>query len=767
MEKKDNSEITQRLMKAMSLDSFASSFAILVIITIIAAFFWETVNREALLAWLLSLYTIIGIRSYFAKRFLEDKISLQKIVWIFNGLTILALLFISTALILLFLHTDYQHQAFLIIIMVGISSGAIISLSYFKRLSLSYILIITTPFLYVLLTTHESPFFHSLTYLIFLFLIMMSFLSIRYNRNILNSIKYTDELLQTTQELEVSKNNFESIFKELPTGLFTYNQELVVLQVNKALESFVKAPQEKIINFDLKTLKDTSFVKLLDKVFLNETVHYEGTYTTTFSKLNMWIKLHAIPIYDTEGKIIAGLGMMEDITQQVQYQEELKQHAFYDELTGLTNRTSLSQFLEQFTKRLHRQQGYGVLLFIDLDDFKNINDSLGHDTGDSVLQEFANRIKKALRIEDIFARLGGDEFVILLSQTDNNLAKISETAYHLSEKIHQLLKEPLHTEQTLYITVSIGIKILTPEETNVSTILKHADIAMYESKKLGKNRTSFYKSDMSKQMEHTLLLYNELQIAIQKEQFELYLQPIVDLKTDKIISAEALIRWNHPTKGLIFPDAFIEFAETNNHIIIAIGKWVIERAFEIYKELDGALEDIAINISVKQFHEENFVEFLLENAKKYNTHPSAIKLELTESLALTNVNETIDKMLLLKSYGFKFSMDDFGTGYSSLSYLDNLPFDYLKIDQSFVLSMFENEKDKKLVQIIIEVAQQFGFLIIAEGVETRKHVEFMKEHGCDYYAKNGANRTLMPVQFGHPCRFKSDSDVGNDSDILE
>ena len=732
MKKGNANKIKYELMELIASESFASSFALFLIITVVTAVFWELSNKTFLILWTFSLYTIIFVRAYFVKQFLGHKIKLHTIYLFFNILTLISVSLLSLGLMLIFPTVNELYQAFIIMIIAGTSAGAVMTLSYFKNLTIAYLHILILPLIYFLYM-QNSDILHALNCLVILFLIMTLTFSIKYNKTIITTLKNKNQILKTKKELEVSKNNYKSIFKEVPVGLFTYNNKLVITQANKALATFLQVPLDKLTGLEMKTLKDKVFIKELEKVFENEKIFYEGKYNTTLANIKIWIKLHAIPIYDTQGNITSGLGMVEDITKQVEYQEQLKYQAFYDSLTGLTNRSAFTQYLQKFMYKLQRTKEYGVLLFIDLDNFKNINDSLGHDVGDYVLKIFAKKIKKVLREEDVFARLGGDEFVVLISQTANNPTQINEIALNISNKIHEVLKEPIKNDtHTLYLTLSLGIKTLQADENDVNTILKHADIAMYESKNSGKNKTSFYDITMSKQMESQLTLHNELQIAIKEKQFELYLQPIVDLKTDKIVSAEALIRWNHPQKGLIFPDDFIEYAESSN-LIIQIGNWVIERAFEMYKELQNTLEDIAINISLKQFYQNDFEDILLKNAKKQNLHPSCIKLELTESVTLRNMDDTIKKMLMLKAYGFKFSMDDFGTGYSSLSYLKNLPFDYLKIDQSFVRDMLEDTNDKKLVKIIIDVAQQFDFLVIAEGVETSKHVEFMKENGCDFY----------------------------------
>ena len=732
MQKEKNNKIKYELMQLIAADSLGSSLALLIIISIVTAIFWEFSDKLFLSVWTLLLYAILITRTFFIKQFLQHKINFHTIYILFNSLTIASALLVSLGFAIIFPVVDAIHQTFLIIIIAGTSAGVLISLSYFRNLSIAYLTILILPLLYILIK-QDSDISYSLASLVSLFLIMSIYFSIKYNKNIISRLQNEKNILKTKKELEVSKNNFESIFQEVPIGLFTYNKELIITQANKTLAIILKVPVEKLIGLDMKTLKDKIFLNELKEVFNNKKTSYEGKYNSTLSNIEIWIKLNTIPLYDIQNNIISGLGMVENITEQVHYQEQLKYQAFYDSLTGLNNRSAITEHLQQFMHKLKRTKEYGALLFIDLDNFKNINDSLGHDVGDYILKTFAEKIKKILRQEDIFARLGGDEFIVLISQTANTPEKISEIALNVSNKIHEALKQPIkYKNQTLYITLSLGIKTLQADENNINTILKHADIAMYESKNRGKNRTSFYDDSMSRQMENQLILHNELLYAIQEKQFELYLQPIVDLKTDKIVSAEALIRWNHPQKGLIYPDVFIEYAE-NNNLIIEIGNWVIEEAFKIIKMLQNDLEDIAINISLKQFIQDDFVDILLIYAKKYDLHPSNIKLELTESITLQNLEESIDKMLLLKEYGFKFAMDDFGTGYSSLSYLKNLPFDYLKIDQSFVRGMFENKSDKKLIQVILDMAQHFEFLVIAEGVETLQHVTFMKENGCDFY----------------------------------
>jgi len=733
MKRQQHQKLKHELLTMMAADSFTSSFAILTIVAAVTFVFWNVVNNTLLIFWFLCIAAVIALRSRLANSFLQHKTALRRgqVEFTYHNLTLLSALIISGGVFFLFKHQDPIYQVFLIMVVSGASAGAVMSLSYYKNLIRAYLIILIVPVALLLYLQH-SELSVSLSYLLLFFLVMLIIFSSKYNAKIINTLKNKYQIQEAKRDLQVSNRNFISIFNEVPIGLFTYDKELTITNANQAFATLLHAPLEQLIELDMKLLKDQSLREHLEKVFNNEKGYYEGLYSTHISGIDIWIKLHTLAMYDKNGNITAGLGMVEDITKQVEYQEQLRYQAFYDSLTGLANRESLIQQLSQFLHNIERSDRFGVLLFIDIDNFKNINDSLGHHIGDSVLQAFTQRVEKILRKADLFARLGGDEFVILLSQTEEDVLSINNAALNISEKIHNALKESIQVDgHTLYVTISLGIKILQSNEKDVNTILKHADIAMYQSKNLGKNRTSFYDTAISQRMQEQLTLHNELKEAIKKQEFELFLQPIVDLRTKQIVSAETLIRWHHPKRGLLFPDAFIEYAETSN-LIIELGKWVLERSFEIYKSLEDTLDDIAINISLKQFYQEDFVTHLLETSQRYNVAPKHIKLELTESVTLQDLSATIEKMLLLKSHGFKFSMDDFGTGYSSLSYLKNLPFDYIKIDQSFIRFMFENESDKKLVKIIIDVAKEFDLLVIAEGVESDAHEAFITQFECDY-----------------------------------
>jgi len=420
-------------------------------------------------------------------------------------------------------------------------------------------------------------------------------------------------------------------------------------------------------------------------------------------------------------------------------------------LTGLANRATLYKRLEEQLIKLIKRKRFGALIFIDLDYFKTINDSLGHDIGDEVLKEFANRIQTIIRREDTFARLGGDEFVILLPEFSHSYNVAEELAFKIAKKCHELMDEPfIIKEHSLYITLSQGITIIGEKSQDVNKILKNADIAMYEAKKSGRSNTKFFEECMTSNINQQLQLDHDLREAINNDQFELYFQPIVQTQTNNIVSCEALIRWNHPTKGIIYPDMFVPFAEESG-LIILIGDWVIKATCKTYhnwnKQTKKQIQSIAINISPKQFNQNEFVEQLTQTLSNYELAPNALKLELTESVAIDNLDKTVDKIKELQDLGFQMVMDDFGTGYSSLSYLKNLPFDIIKIDRTFIQNILVNAGDKSLVKIILSISKQFNFEVVAEGVEQSQQRDFLQSIECTYYQGYYMSKPLPSKEF--------------------
>jgi diguanylate cyclase (GGDEF)-like protein/PAS domain S-box-containing protein len=448
-----------------------------------------------------------------------------------------------------------------------------------------------------------------------------------------------------------------------------------------------------------------------------------------------WVHEHGRAVFNENDKAKFLDGFILDITERKKAEQEIERLAFYDSLTDLPNRRLLQDRLKIALAMSKYHQKYSALLFIDLDNFKNLNDTLGHDIGDLLLQKVAQRLKLCVRDCDTVARLGGDEFVMMIEDLSSKEIKAAEQAETLGEMILSSLNQNYKLDIHDYkITPSIGITLFNGLEASIDELLKQADIAMYQSKAAGKNALSFYNPQMQQKINARVELEKDLNRAINEYEFILYYQ--AQVHHEEIVGAEVLIRWNHPKKGLIAPDAFIPLAEETG-LIIPIGQWVLETACAQIKEWESHSNmkhlQLAVNVSSKQFQQPSFVaqiRALLENS---GIIPNRLKIELTESLLLDNVESTIAKMIALRELGVCFSMDDFGTGYSSLSYLTKLPLNQLKIDQAFIRNMGQKTSDAIIVQTIIGMTRNLDIDVIAEGVETAVQRDFLKLHDCNVY----------------------------------
>lgn len=728
-----NLEVREELIKQALENLPISSIAIFSSGVIISTAFWDISNPRDVLVWFSLLTALLIFRNAEAFSYLKNssKKSLDKAEKRFKSYTLLTAVIMSGEFIFLFPTQEPLYQAFLFMVIAGLTAGAVMSLGAYRSLTILYIMILLLPFTYTLFIQDKTIYTLISALMIIFFILLIVFLK-KYNNNLISVVTSKFVLMQTQKELLHSQNRFHSIFKQAPIGVFTYNKDLIIEESNQAFAELIQAPLEELINLDMKTLPDARIKPTLEIVINGNNGFYEGPYRTKISDKLIWINMQTVPLYDISNNFQSGLGIVKDITKRVKADERIHHQAFYDSLTGLANRMTLYERLEQQIARLDRHQRFGGVLFMDIDNFKNINDSLGHQVGDELLKAFATRFSNIIRTEDTLSRLGGDEFVILLSDIGTDEVSATKASNEVAVKLHKLLTQPLQlTTNSLTITISIGVKLISSSKETINDILKDADIAMYKAKQSGRNNTRFFEQKMSDMLTSELTLERELHEALKEEQFELYFQPIVETKTGKITSCEALIRWNHPNKGVVFPDNFIPHAQKSD-LIIEIGDWVIKDACLKYKTLQESIKTIAINISPKQFQKENFVNNVMRILQAHDVRPSAFKLELTESVAIDNLPATIDKMNELKSFGFTFAMDDFGTGYSSLSYLKNLPFDFLKIDRSFIQNISTHAGDANLVKTLVSISKQFKLEVIAEGVETKEHMEFLKHIDCEY-----------------------------------
>lgn len=415
---------------------------------------------------------------------------------------------------------------------------------------------------------------------------------------------------------------------------------------------------------------------------------------------------------------------------------EIYHLAFYDPLTNLCNRRLMKDKLERAILASASSQYYGAVLFIDLDHFKTLNDTLGHEYGDLMLVETAKRIQSCVSEADTVARVGGDDFVVVLADLDTQDTQAAQKAAYIAEKIRTSLIAPYQFSGGEYLSsTSIGVSLFRGHELNVSNLLKRADMAMYRAKESGRNAVRFFDGEMMHAVETRAAMEADLRHAVPEQQLQLYYQIQVD-NEQRPIGAEALVRWIHPTRGMVSPAQFIPLAEETS-LILEVGDWVMEtacRQLEEWKKSEQTKHlTLAVNVSAKQFKQPDFVALVKRIIQTHELDASRLKIELTESVALDDIEEVITKMHALKALRVKLSMDDFGTGYSSLSYLKQLPLDQLKIDQSFVRDMTSDQNDQVMVQTIIDMANNFHLNVIAEGVETDAQMSLLKHLGCMAY----------------------------------
>ena len=437
-------------------------------------------------------------------------------------------------------------------------------------------------------------------------------------------------------------------------------------------------------------------------------------------------------VKDSNNVVINYVFSFSDITQSKKTAKDIYDLAFHDPLTNLPNRRLLLDKLRQALTSSARSGLQGALIFLDLDNFKTLNDTLGHDFGDLFLQNVAQRLQATIREVDILARLGGDEFVILLEGLGENGQSPSTQIELLANKILVSMDAPFELKgNSVHVTISIGATLFNQHFAKIDELLKQADIAMFQAKKAGRNTYRLFDDNMQKNISTRASLESGLRAAIKENQFELYYQQQID-KNDQIFGAETLIRWKHPLLGMISPGEFIPLAEEIG-LIQAIGKWVLEQVcYELkrWESLPHAKNHtISVNISPVQFHSPDFVEFIESLINRNAIDPSKLKLELTESLVLNDINDCIVKMNALKKLGIEFSLDDFGTGYSSLSYLTQLPLSFLKIDQSFVRDI-NLASHLVIIESILGIAKTLGLTVIAEGVETIEQRNILEKRGC-------------------------------------
>ncbi len=557
-------------------------------------------------------------------------------------------------------------------------------------------------------------------------------------------------VLERTRDLRHSYEFSRAVLNSMSDPICIIDvKDLRIVGVNRAFLHEFPIPEEEVIGkfcyeithrYTHPCTSPDDICPLLDTLKTGQHASAEHVHVDIDGK-KRYVEVILSPILDENDTIIQVVHIQRDITGRRNAEEQIRSLAYYDGLTGLPNRTFYKEILSRALTIAQRYRRNLATLFVDLDAFKRINDTLGHDAGDHLLQEVATRLTNGVRKSDSVARsdkeealdavsrLGGDEFIVLL----NELSRTEDAAIAANRILADLSQPFKLSGQEVFITASIGISVYPSDGTDADSLLKAADIAMYHAKNQGKNNFQFYAESMNAATLERLNLENELHRAIERNEFFLQYQPKLDARSRKVVGVEALIRWKHPDKGMISPAEFIPLAEESG-MIVRIGEWVLNTACrqnKSWREMGLPSVSISVNLSNRQFSHKDLIETVTRALKDVGMDPLHLELEITESTVMQNPEKAIATLKQFKEMGIRISIDDFGTGYSSLNYLRRIQFDSLKIDRSFVMNINTSPDDAAIVRAIIAMAHSLKLTVIAEGVETEEQFAFLRELDCD------------------------------------
>ncbi len=540
---------------------------------------------------------------------------------------------------------------------------------------------------------------------------------------------------RTEERLRSSEERFRGIFANAPFGIMLVDMNGRIFQANRTAAELLAYDEQHMYGIHISRLVPTNDRPALKDAFTQMNADVRKTdraerRMVCQNGLEIWTNFHVVLQRNSVGEPLYYIVQIADITDIKRNQERMEQMAFYDTLTNLANRRLFHERLEHAIEHSARTQRTAALLYLDLDNFKRVNDTLGHQVGDHLLREVAARLQQCVRGEDTVGRTGGDEFTILLAEINT-----PADAGIVAQKILNHLREPIHISgHPLIVTTSIGITILPADSEDPNVLMRNADLAMYKAKERGRNNFQFYSEDLNTNAVKRLRTEYEIRRALENQEFVLFFQPKVALADKRIVGVESLIRWNHPERGILGPDEFIEVAEETG-TIIDIGSWVIEEACRACRTLSqqvGRPIQVAINISPRQFRDPNLVATMRRSLREARLDPKHIEVEITETMLMQDVAAAQDTVERLSELGVSLAIDDFGTGYSSLNYLKRFPINTVKVDRSFVKGLPGSADDMAITSAVIAMAHQLKMEVVAEGVETPEQLDFLARQECEY-----------------------------------
>ena len=697
------------------------SLLVLIAFVIIVVKVLYPILQNNILIWGILLISISIYRLYHAFYFEKNKTKYSLEIW-YKKFLIHSILtaFLASILGFYFMHgIDKYSQLFIIASLLGLSAGSVASLRPDARISMAYITIIIIPLIFALLFTETGTKNYAIAFLFLLLYISLLFMLLKaYNEN----KKYTKE--------KEEKVHLKNIFKEAPLGIFSYDTKLNIVDANKQISVIFNNYLTSYNNFNLRDLKDKRLVEKLLKTLTKGAQTYKGAYKSLNGK-EYWIEMNSFSYTDSLGNVIGGVGIMEDKTKEHAAQENFKFQSTHDTLTPLLNRRGFKNYIDELVLSQNHEAYYSLLFYLDLDQFKGINDSLGHAIGDEILLAISGRLLGLLGATSTICRLGGDEFVIIIPFVASNieLATLEATTY--AEKIQSIFEDHFIIDDIhLFVKSSIGIVIIDPNYTDTKEIIRQADMSMYQAKNTNVNIV-FYNKEMDKKQKELFALQHDLAFACKNNEFELFYQPIFELSSNKLYSAEMLIRWQHPTRGILSPDEFIPLA-VKAGILSTITWWLLDKVCQdivFWKEkYMWKLNYVSININAQQLVEHNFTEKFIDKLESYGLQATDIMIEITEQSIIDNFTYAQNVIDSLREHGVRCAIDDFGVGYSSLAYLKKLSFDTLKIDKEFIK---KDASDTVLLKSILDIGKHYNYNIIIEGVETEEQKNMLIDLGHD------------------------------------